>query len=181
MNVLHRCGRRVGVVIFALVTAAVVVRPALSSALVTRGDELSFRGQLGRAREMYRRALLADASNATAADRYAFLAVLSHERDFLESGAAVATAALDRAPGDVRLHMDRALCEQGLRRLSKAAADFEYAGLRGHDPSALTFAALDVAAGNRMYAEHLLRTALAYDTRFLPARRDLARLERAMR
>lgn len=178
MSAARELVRRLAVVIIGIVAAAVIVRPAVSSALVTRGDELAFRGDVERAREMYRRALLADANNVVAADRYVFSAMMSHRVPLLEAGIAVASASLTRSPRDIAMHMDRALCEQALHRLSSAAVDFEFAGTHARDPRAMTFAALDVANEHKARALQLLRIALGFDPKFLPARRDLNVLSR---
>jgi len=172
-------GRRIGVVAMALAIASAMLRPQLSSAFVTRGDELSYRGDAGRAREMYRRALIADGRNVAAVDRFAFSALMSHDRFQLLAGLAALDRTLGQFPDRIELRMDRALCEHALGRFSRAAVDFEYVGMQTHDPRSLLFAALDNAGTRKAHAEHLLRAALAADPNFRPARRDLSRLEGA--
>jgi len=171
--------RKVAVVGCALTISAMVLRPQVSSALVTRGDDLAYRGDAARARMMYARALALDTNNLAALDRFAFSAMMSHDRLQVSLAIPLLNPVLARHPSEVNLRLDRALCEQALNRRADAARDFEYIGLRTRDARALTFAALDT--NDRTRARALLDRAIAYDPRFIPALKDLTRLERRRR
>jgi tetratricopeptide (TPR) repeat protein len=166
--------RRIGLIVFAIGVVAFVLRPQLSSALLTRGDALAFWGQASDARRLYARALAFDPNNVVAADRYAFSAAISHDADLSDAGVVIATRTLQHAPHDASLLMDRALCYQHLRRYAEAIADFERSAMTSHDPRALMFAAIDERRlhGERQ-AHRLLLEAVALDPRFTPARRAL--------
>lgn len=168
--------RNVAVVGCALAISALVLRPQVSSALVTRGDELSLRGDAARARVLYRRAYALDNGNLAALDRFAFAAMMSHDRSQVAAAIGLVTSRLGRDGDDANLRMDLALCEQDLNMRREAERDFERIGMQRHDARALTFAALDTS--NMPYSRALLARAIAYDPGFLPARRDLARLRR---
>ncbi|HVA27563.1 MAG TPA: hypothetical protein VNF68_05255 [Candidatus Baltobacteraceae bacterium] len=171
-------GRRCGLVVVAIALATMLLRAQISSAFVTRGDDLSYSGNPTRSREMYERALLADPRNRVAADRYAFSAMMSHQMPLLVSAIAELDRALTREPHDLALRMDRGLCEQAAHRFPDAVRDFAYVGRSAHDPRALTFAALDVASVDRRRARAYLIEAVGYDPRFEPAVRDLHRFEK---
>jgi tetratricopeptide (TPR) repeat protein len=166
--------RRLGLVLGAIVLAAILLRGSLSSALVSRGDALAYSGNAGRAAVMYRRALWFDAGNGAAVDRYVFAAIVSHDRRALGRGVDIASSYLLRNPGDATVRMDRALCFQRLQKRRAAAEDFELAGRALRDARALMFAALDERAmRERRGARRLLVLALEADPGFLPAKRAL--------
>ncbi len=176
MSEWRETGRRCGLVAVAIALATMLLRPQISSALVTRGDDLSYSGDPTRSREMYARALLADPRNRIAADRYAFSAMMSHQMPLLLVAIAELDRALAREPHDLALRMDRGLCEQAAHRFPDAVRDFAYVGRRAHDPRALTFAALDVESADRRRARAYLIEAASFHPRFAPAVRDLHRL-----
>ena len=168
--------RRLCLVLLSVAVAAIVLRPQVSSALVSRGDDLQYSGDVSRALAMYRRALSVDRDNTIAADRFAFLSMTTHAPENEETGLRLVTEVLARHPGLIALRYDRALCAHALRRYDQAARDFEAVGLRARDPRALTFAALDFRREHIRRARELLRLAIRFDPHFEPARRDLARL-----
>jgi tetratricopeptide (TPR) repeat protein len=173
----HATVRRGGVIAVAVSLALWLLRPQVSSALVTRGDDLTFRGENARALAIYARALAIDPANTVAADRFAFAALLSHDASAQERGVSVATRALRLEPSNLSLRYDRALCAQALGWHALAADDFEAIGRRSRDPRALLFAALDVRKADLRRARSLLRLALAIAPSFEPARRDLYRIK----
>jgi tetratricopeptide (TPR) repeat protein len=169
-------GRRVAVVVTALVVAAVVLRPQLSSALLTRGDTLAYWGYRQEARRAYERALAFDASNGAAADRLVFDSAVSGDRDAIGEGVAAATRFLALQPHDAAVLMDRAFCYQHLGAYELAADDFYSAGVIARDARALMFAALDKRRlRDDVGSRRLLREAVAVDPRFVPAARALRR------
>ncbi len=170
--------RRLVIAVLALAFAAPILRPAISSALVTRGDALLY-ARDGRAKEKYQLALAIDATNVTAADRYVFVAFLSRRRGEVEDGIRLATAVLARYPGDTTLRMDRALCLQLLRRYAAARIDFERVGEQRGDVQALALAAADAKrVGDAADAHRLLLVAHRIDEKYVPVRIALARSRR---
>lgn len=168
--------RRLALVGLALGASTIMLHEQLSSALVTRGDALTYAGDLAAARTMYLRALWFDAGNGVAEDRYVFAAMATHEVRALAEAARLASAYLRDHPNDEVVRMDRALCEQRLGMTARAADDFERVGRTRGDARALMFAALDRSrAGRVQAARELLRTAIALDPTFTPARRSIAR------
>ncbi|MBV8639365.1 MAG: hypothetical protein JO322_14895 [Candidatus Eremiobacteraeota bacterium] len=156
--------------------ATVLLRAQISSALVTRGDGLAYWGDRKEARASYARALFFDETNRVAADRYVFDAALSDDPADFRSGIAVASRYLVHFPLDGVLLMDRGLCEQREGSLTSAIVDFQKAGNIERDPRPLMFAALDERALHHLgRARMLLRSAIALDHRFEPARSALMR------
>ncbi|HTX57052.1 MAG TPA: hypothetical protein VMD47_08095 [Candidatus Acidoferrales bacterium] len=170
--------RRLIVALVALLLALPMLRPALSGALVTRGDALLY-ARNARAREKYALAFAIDPSNLQAVDRYVFLAFLSRSRAGLEDAVHVADEALEAHPDDAALRMDRGLCLQVLRRFERAEQDFERVGFERGDVQALALAAADSRKhGDRAKALRLLRIAHALDPRYVPVRVALERSRR---
>jgi tetratricopeptide (TPR) repeat protein len=134
--------RRLLLVAIALACTIPLVRGALASALVTRGDALLFAGD-GRAQQKYRLALTLDPSDDEAADRYVFAAFLSHDRRRILAAVAIADAALRAHPADAALLADRGLCLHVLRRYAPAARDFARAGSISGDRLDLALAAAE--------------------------------------
>ncbi len=166
--------RRLLLISLALACATLLLRPQLSLALVTRGDDLGYAGKPERALVMYQRALALDSTNVVAADRAVFELMMSHDSSKLGDAIAIATQALRRAPHDGTIEMDRALCYQVLHEYDSALVDFSDVGSRRHDVRALTFAGIDaMRLHRRAQARHLLRLAVAFDRTFAPARRAL--------
>ncbi|MGB6986444.1 MAG: hypothetical protein WBD74_10770 [Candidatus Aquilonibacter sp.] len=167
--------RRLAVATIAVLLATPIVRPAISSALVTRGDTMLYARDT-RALEKYRLALTIDPANLDAADRYVFAAFLSRRRVELEEGVNLAGTVLTRDPRDAALRMDRALCLQLLRRYASARVDFEWVGKQRADVQALALAAADAGkTGDRVAAHGLLLVANRTDPSYIPVRSALAR------
>ena len=169
--------RSFALVIVALAIATLLLHRQISSALVARGDALAYVGSAAHAGALYARAVWFDRDNGVAVDRLAFRAVLSSDRNDLDTALAVSDAYLDRHPADVAVRMDRALCFQREHAFARAEADFIAVGRRTRDPRALMFAALDARALHHpALARSLLALAVRVDATFLPARRALARV-----
>jgi tetratricopeptide (TPR) repeat protein len=167
--------RRLVLVGIALVLAAPLLRPAISSALVTRGDSLLYARDV-RAKEKYRLALAVDPANVAAADHYVFFEFLSRDGHDLDDGISVATAMLTRNPGDTTLRMDRALCLQLRKRYAQARADFERVGEERGDVQALALAAADAERlGDAKATHRLLMLAHRIDPSYVPVLVALAR------
>ena len=167
--------RRLLLVFIAILIAAPILRPAMASALITRGDALLY-ARDSRAKEKYRLALAFDASNIDAADRYVFVAFLSHRTNELKEAIDVASSILAHYPRDTALRMDRALCSQLLKRYAAAEADFERVGRESGDVQALALAAADAKKlGHTAAARRLLLEAYRIDPAFAPLRIALAR------
>jgi Flp pilus assembly protein TadD len=167
--------RRLLLVVTALLLAIPLLRPAMSSALVTRGDALAF-ARDARARAKYALALRFDAENTIAADRYVFSAFLSRKPSDLEDAVRVAGAVLRKRPNEAIVRMDRALCLQLLRRYLLAARDFELVGRERDDVQALALAAADQRlSGNAAKSRQLLLIAKAIDPHYVPVRVALER------
>lgn len=171
--------RRLMLAAFALMTAALLLRTQISSALVTRGDTLSYWGLQQEARNAYARALVFDPANDVAADRFAFNAVTSHERAVIADAVSVLNRALDREPYSSVLRMDRAMAYHQLGNYRPAIADFFVVAKDTRDPRALMFAAFDERRLRRLDASRrLLRQAVALDPDYLPAVRAFAKAQR---
>lgn len=167
--------RRLAVVIVALSLAVPILRPALSSALVTRGDALFYMHDT-RASDKYALALRLDRDNVTAADRYVFTAFLSRAPHKLEEAIRVASVVLQAHPDEATLRMDRALCLQLLKRYPQAERDFEKVGRTLSDVRALAMAASDARLnGDATKARQLLRAAAHIDPLYIPVRIALER------
>ncbi|HUA09832.1 MAG TPA: hypothetical protein VMA98_11245 [Candidatus Acidoferrales bacterium] len=167
--------RRFFVAAAALALAFPLLRPAISEALVSRGDALLY-ARDGRAMEKYHEAWLLDRGSSDAADRYVFAAFLARRE--LESAVDVATATLTVRPRDVRLRMDRALCLHVLGRIAAASRDFEQAGREARDVQALALAADDAMKLHELRRTRtLLSLAHRIDPGYLPVARALRRIE----
>jgi tetratricopeptide (TPR) repeat protein len=170
--------RRLIVVATAVLLAAPVLRSALSSALVSRGDALLY-ARDARAREKYLLGLLVDPGNAAAADRYIFASFLSREPNELEDAIRVAGAVLQTHPQETSVRMDRALCLQVRKQYRLAARDFEEVGRERADVQALALAAADARIGGDMAsARSLLSAAARIDPNYVPVRIALERSRR---
>lgn len=165
--------RRLAIVVIALSVSALLLRGSISSALVTRGDDLEASRNAPRAMQKYGLALWIDGSNVVAIDRFAFDAIRSHNKGAL--AAAIRAIDSSSAPSDA-LMSDRALCFHLLGRYRLAADGFERVGRDAHDARALLFAALDlIRVHQRSRARALLVQAVAYEPGFVPARAALQR------
>ena len=167
--------RRFVLVAAALILSVPLLRPAISSALVTRGDALLYAND-ARARDKYALALWFDGGNMVAADRYVFSAFLSREPNELASAVRIARVVLRAFPGNTAVRMDRALCLQLLRRYAQAERDFEAVGRERNDVQALALAASDARIiGNAAKARRLLAAAERIDPLYVPVRFALER------
>ena len=168
--------RRLTLVAIALACAYPMLRPAISSALVTRGDALLY-ARDSRAKIKYRLALQIDPGNVIAADRYVFAAFLERTSVALEDGVQVADLVLRDNPEATAVRMDRALCLQRLRKYTSAERDFERVGEERLDVQALVLAASDAARSwDSAKARRLLRLAERIDPRYAPVRVALTRV-----
>ncbi len=168
--------RRLALVAIALLGACPILRPAISSALVTRGDALLY-ARDNRAKIKYRLALQIDPGNVIAADRYVFATFLERTSAALEEGVQVAGLVLRDNPEATVVRMDRALCLQRLRRYAAAERDFERVGEERRDVQALALAASDAArSSDAAKAKRLLRQAERIDPRYAPVQLALARI-----
>lgn len=169
--------RRFTVVGVAIVMTALLLHKVLSSALVTRGDDLTYAGNVLGALQKYSLAHFLNRSDAVATDRYAFTAIRSHNASLLLN----AIVMIEETPANGRqtLVMDRALCLHLLGRYADAAAAFERAGRVGRDGRAMFFAALDEKRVNRTAkARKLLALAMFLEPNFKPAHEAYARSSR---
>jgi hypothetical protein len=172
-------GRRLALAMLSLTCAAVLFHTNVATALVSRGDDLLAAGDVNGAARVYGRAFRLDAANADAADRLAFALLLRRAPGDAARADAVAVAGLAAAPHDARLLADRGFAAQRLRRWRDAEAAFLGAALVGRDPRYAHLAAQMARRCADRAAERMhLRTALALDRRYAPARMLLARWNR---
>ena len=166
--------RRFGIAGIALVVSTLVLRVPLSSALISRGDDMLYQGDTARALSFYRRALTFNSQDEVAADRFAFVSMTLHRPTNLREAIAVATRFLNVAPSDSVLRMDRALCEWRLRNDRAAESDFGMVGVQRNDPRALVFAGYAALRdGKGADARRWWRAALGIRARYVPALRAL--------
>jgi tetratricopeptide (TPR) repeat protein len=171
--------RRFVVASFAVACAAVLFRPNLASALVTRGDDVLRAGDVDGAVRYYGRAALLDASSAVAADRLAFFLLVRRHGGDAARAQAIADAALRSIPADPGLLADRAFAARRLGRRAAAERDFAAAAHAARDPRYAHLAArIALERGDRAGARAYLRSALALDAHYAPARVLLAELSR---
>lgn len=159
----------------ALMTTVAMMHSQLSSVMVSRGDDMLYEGNARRALIFYRRALLLDASNAVAIDRYVFVSMTLHERSALLSAIHAATDYLARHPEGTAVRMDRGLCEWRLRLAASAESDFAAVARARADKRAFVFAGYAaLAAGSRRRARRWWYDALSIDASYAPALRALS-------
>jgi tetratricopeptide (TPR) repeat protein len=162
-----------------LLIAILLLRGQISMMLLDRGDIAAY-ARDGRASMFYERALAVDPSNAAAADRLMFQAILSHDKAILQRAVRIGDDQLMHDGHNETVRMDRALCLQLLGRRREAMTDFAAVGRATGDPRALLFAADDAAKlMARDRARELLRVAVRLDPRFKPARVALGRFTAA--
>lgn len=160
--------------------SAWVLRPQLADALVLRGDACLYGAQPFSALRYYRRAAWIDPSDGVAVDRFAFVAMTTHEPAALREGIGLASSYLRRRGDDDVVRMDRAMAYRALRDPGRALEDFAAVGRRTRDVRALTFAGYAAAAvGQSVRARALWRSALALAPGFPAALHALTRLRTA--
>jgi tetratricopeptide (TPR) repeat protein len=168
--------RRIVLASLSLACAAILFRTNVAAALVTRGDDLLRAGDVDGAVARYARAERLDGASAVAADRLAFFLLVRRRRGDAALAYAVADRALRIVPADPALLADRAFAAQRLGRWSEAERDFLRAAQLGRDPRYAHLAARSAAhRGDRRAARADLRTALAIDTGYDPAKALLRR------
>ena len=162
--------RRVAVALFALLSGALLFRPQLAGALVDRGDQYFYRGNLVQAQHRYRRALFVDPESEVAADRYVFSGMQLGSADTLQDAARVADHYLKIHPQDAALLADRGLCYLRLRRYEFAEADFTASAKLLHSAQYYVFAGWAARRErDNLRARSLWRAALAVQPGYAPA------------
>ena len=171
--------RRFAVAFVALAFSAILFHTHVANALVTRGDDLFRAGDIDGALAIYERGLHLDPSSAVAADRFAFLLLLRRRPGDAVHARAIASAALHHHASDPALLTDRGFAAARLARWREAERDFTAAALAAHDPRYAHLAArMALRNGERERGRADLRTALALDRTYQPARVLLARFAR---
>jgi tetratricopeptide (TPR) repeat protein len=166
--------RRAALACVSCVLAAMLFRGQIAAALVVRGDELLFRGDLSGAAQRYRRALIVDAGSATATDRYVFVQMRMRTAASIADGVNVATKYL-RHTADAPILADRALCYLIQRDYAGAQRDFEEATALTRDPAYAVFAGWAAHRRHRVReARALWRFALHLRRGYVPAEVALA-------
>jgi tetratricopeptide (TPR) repeat protein len=167
--------RRVLLSIVASIIAFGMMHRELASALVTRGDDLMYRGDLRRALTFYRRALTFDGDSAAAADRYAFTAFLTADPHLLRKAISVARRFLLRRRS-AAVRFDTALCERRLHLNEAAEVDFAAAARDTKNAQAYVLAGYAALAGSHLRrAREWWRRALFVRPNYRPAERALER------
>jgi tetratricopeptide (TPR) repeat protein len=171
--------RRFAIAALALLTAALLFRGQVATALVTRGDDLLRTGDVDGAVSRYLRAVALDPHAAVAADRVAFFLLVRRRPGDARRALAIATGALRAQPNDPRLLADRGLAAQRLARWADAERSFAAAARVAHDPR---YAHLAARMAQRAHLAQAARAdfllALALDPRFAPARAALRAVTR---
>lgn len=168
--------RRIALAFVSLTCAAFLFRGNVAAALVTRGDDLLRAGDVDGAVKRYARAERFDAASAVAADRLAFFLLVRRGRGDAMRAYTVADRALRIVPEDPALLVDRAFAAQRLARWRASERDFLRAARIGRDPRYAHLAARSAAhRGDRRAAREDLRTALAIDGAYAPAKALLRR------
>jgi tetratricopeptide (TPR) repeat protein len=169
--------RRLAMAAAAIAVSGLIAHRQISTMLVQRGD-VALVSHAAHASSLYRRALFFDPGDMVAVDRLMFLALLSHNATQLHEAMSLAATELERHPGDSAIRMDRALCEQVLRRYDDAENDFETVGRHQRDARALLFAADDESRlGHASRALALLETARLAEPGFIPVTVAIRRME----
>ncbi|HZY98271.1 MAG TPA: hypothetical protein VFE36_01725, partial [Candidatus Baltobacteraceae bacterium] len=132
------------------------------------------RGSAADALTYYRRAILIDPLDGTAVDRFAFGAVSLRDRRVVREAVELSSQYLRRRSNDDVVRLDRAMAFRLLGDWRYASDDFERAGVRERDATALTFAGYcALALRQRSRAVALWRRALSFDRNFRASRHAL--------
>jgi tetratricopeptide (TPR) repeat protein len=168
--------RRTALAVLGVSIAASILRPQVSDALVVRGDEFLYRADWPRALDFYRRALVVDADDGAAADRFAFVATALRDRGARAEALRETSAYLQNHPDDAVVRMDRAMAYREEKNARAALADFALVGARTSDPRAFVFAGYAAeSGGDAPLARRFWRAALSLQPGFIAARRALER------
>ncbi|HET9392957.1 MAG TPA: hypothetical protein VFO29_05515 [Candidatus Rubrimentiphilum sp.] len=171
--------RRLSIALFSLMLSALLFHVQLADALVVRGDDFLIQNRLQAASDHYARALWFDASSASAADRYMFVALQRRSPEQIRSAIQVADAFLSARGFDSSILFDRAMCYLRLKKYRAALMDFRRAAYTTRDPQVFVFAGWTAKrAGRRAEAVGLWRAALRLRSHYLPAAAALAELQR---
>ena len=130
--------RRTALALLGIATAACILRPQISDALVVRGDEFLYRADPARALVYYRRARAVDGDDGAAADRFAFVATMMRDARVNAEALRETSAYLQRHPDDAVVRMDRAMASAPRDScVERSVIDFSLVGARTNDPRAL--------------------------------------------
>lgn len=134
--------RRSTLVGISLILTAFVARGSVALALVARGDDVLASGNAVGATRYYDRALMVDPRSTEALDRYAFVALMSHDRRREDRAITVLNERLAAAPNAALLFDVAAL---NLHRKNFRVAHSEFARLANQTGSAFFRGAARVA------------------------------------